>query len=451
MTGVTLSRWTLAYFGVALAALLAAEGLMSAGYGYPQTSISAPATLVLVHLVVLGWLSLLLCGALFQFVPVLVAKPLYSMVLSLPALVFLLLGIIALLSGFLHLSAVIGSALPFFPLASGLLVIGFGLVLWNLSLTLWNARPLTLPARFIVAGLCGLAATVGFGVMFALVLGGVIGGPVSVRLLADELPLHIVAGLGGWLTLSAMGVSYRLLAMFMLAPEQERASSRGALLLGASALGVIILGGGAVIALNHDSGPILLLGTILGLVAAALYIDDIVHLYRTRKRRTIELNSIMAMAAMASLVLAAWLIAILLATGQLAHHAGAVVFLVAFGWLSGLGLAMLYKIVPFLTWLECYGPILGKEVTPRVQDLVEERHARKWFVLYFLGVWGAVAALLVDATGVFRIAAALMLVATAGIIIQLVRARRLDDVPISARFPTGSYRPRLFMTSIRPD
>ena len=449
MTGVTLSRWTMAYFTVALAALLVAEVLMAVGYGYPQLPISAPATLVLVHLVVLGWLSLLLCGALFQFVPVLVAKPLYSMWLSLPALGFLAGGIMVLVLGFLHLSGTIKVMFPFFPMASGLLVVGFGLVLWDLGLTLWKARPLALPARFIVAGIGCLAAVVSFGVLFTLALGGVTASPASVRLLAYALPLHVVAGLGGWLTLTAMGVSYRLLAMFMLAPEQDRVSSHGAFWLGVAALGVVIVGGSAAIALNRGPGLMLLIGAVLGLIAVTLYIYDVVRLYQTRRRRIIELNSKMVILAMASLVLAVVLIVSLLGMEQLTQHIGAVVFLIAFGWLSGLGLAMLYKIVPFVTWLECYGPVLGKAVTPRVQDLVDEHRARKWFGLYFLGVWGATAALLVDATVVFRIAAALMLVTTTGIVVQLLRARRLDDVPVPARFPAGSQRPRLFMASLR--
>ncbi len=450
MAGVTLSRWTMAYFAMALLALLAAEVLMTAGYGYPQVPVGAPATLVLVHLVVLGWLSLLLCGAMFQFVPVLVAKPLYSMWLCLPVLGLLVAGLIMLLSGFLSLGGVIEPVLPFFALASGLLVAGFVLVLWDIGLTLWNARPLALPARFIVIGIASLAATVSFGAIFALLLGGVAGGFTISRLLVYGLPLHVIAGLAGWLTLTAMGVSYRLLAMFMLAPEQERVSSRAAFWLGTAALAVVVFGGSAAIVMNRAPWWMLLVGALLGLAAVALYVHDMMHLYHARKRRKIELNSTMAMVALAFLVAVALLIVVLLGMGQLTHHIAAVVFLGAFGWLSGLGLAMLYKIVPFLTWLECYGPVLGKGVTPRVQDLVEERRARKWFVLYFLGILGALATLLLGASIGFRIAAALMLVATVGIIVQLVRARRLDDVPSSVRFPAGSHRPRLLMALIQP-
>ena len=98
MTGVSLSRWTMSYFAAALLCLLAAEALMVLGYGFPQVTAEAPATLVLVHLVALGWLSLLLCGALFQFVPVLVAKPLHDNALPLLTLCCLASGLVLLLA-----------------------------------------------------------------------------------------------------------------------------------------------------------------------------------------------------------------------------------------------------------------------------------------------------------------------------------------------------------------
>ena len=132
--------------------------------------------------------------------------------------------------------------------------------------------------------------------------------------------------------------------------------------------------------------------------------------------------------------------------GDLDHHIGAIVFLLAFGWLSGLGLSKLYKIVAFVTWLECYGPILGKFPTPRVQDLVVEARAIKWFALYFAAVWLGELALLVGAVPVFRVSAGLMIVGTIGIVRQLVRARRLADVGEDARLPAGARHPRLLFS-----
>ena len=446
MTGASLSRWTMSYFAAALTALVIAEVLMAAGYGFPAAAIGAPQTLILVHLVTIGWLSLLTCGALFQFVPVLIAKPLYSDTLPLPALFSLLAGLVALILGFLQLGGQVEGGLPLLAIAGGLLGLGFALVLWNLGCTLWRARPLPLPARFVAAGLAGLTATVLLGATFAVVLGGTTQWAPLVALTGSALPIHAIAGLGGWLTLVAMGVSYRLLAMFMLAPELDGRRPRAVLALGTTALAIAVLGGPMTILLDVASGPVLALAGLAGLIALGLYGTDVVHLYRDRKRRKIELNSYMAALALVSLIAVPLLFIALLVLGRLSDGVAAVVFLVAFGWLSGLGLGKLYKIVPFLTWLECYGPVLGKTPTPRVQDLVVEKHAAKWFLFYFLAVWVGTGALIVGANAAFQGAAAAMLVATAGIVNQLVRARRLADVTPALRAPQGVRQPRLLLS-----
>jgi hypothetical protein len=158
-----------------------------------------------------------------------------------------------------------------------------------------------------------------------------------------------------------------------------------------------------------------------------------------------ELNSRAAQGAFLALALSAILLLALLATGTLERHIGALLYLVAFGWLTGLGLSQLYKIVPFLTWLECYGPVMGRKPTPRVQDLVMERRGWIWFALYFLGVLAGTATLLVDQPGLFRAAAAATLLATLAIVAELVVARRLANVPDDKRLPEGVSRPRLFL------
>jgi hypothetical protein len=306
-----------------------------------------------------------------------------------------------------------------------------------------------MPARFVCVGLASAALTAMLGIVFALVRGGIVDNSYLVDLATRGVPLHAIAGLGGWLTFCAMGVSYRLFAMFMLAPELQRRGTRTALHLGACALVMAVPGGMTAVWAGWNLGAVLTAAAFAGLGALGFYGRDMLHLYRARKRRVIELNTRMAVLAFASLGLAVLLAMVLAASGALQRHIPVVVFLVAFGWLSGLGLAKLYKIVPFMTWLECYGPVLGKKATPRVQDLVVEKRAEKWFLLYFVSVWAGAGALLFGFPPAFQVSAAAMFVATTGIVLQLLRARRLVDVKASDRFPDGVCQPGLLHSFVQ--
>jgi hypothetical protein len=448
MPGATLSRWTPSYFAAAVLFLLAAEVLMTLGIGYPAAALQAPETLIVVHFITIGWLSLLMCGALFQFVPVLVAKPIYSNRLPLPALLLILAGLAPLTGSFLQLGGYHSSEPHCFIVASVLLGSGFSLVLWNLGRTLWDARPLTLPARFVTVGLFCVAATVTFGIVFLLAFGGFVTVPFLLDLKAQGVPLHVIAGLGGWLTFTAMGVSHRLLAMFMLSPELDGPTTRWTFYLGTLSLALVIAAGTAAIGIGYGLDFALAAACVTGLACLALYGRDVLQLYRKRVRRVIELNSRMASIALINLA-AAILLAIACAIlGILERHIGALVFLFTFGWLTGLGLAKLYKIAAFVTWLECYGPVLGKTPTPRVQDLVVEPRAIKWFWFYFAAVAIGTLCLLAEASLPFRVAAAAMTVATAGIAFELLRTRRLVNVSDALRLPAGARRPRLFFTFV---
>jgi hypothetical protein len=446
MVGVSLSRWTMSYFAAALVALLAAEIMMATGFGFPAVAIASPDTLILVHVVAIGWLSLLMCGALFQFLPVLVVQPLHSNALAVPALVSLLAGLAALVLALLQFGGRIDLGAPFFTAAAVLLGLGFALVLYNLVRTMIASKTVPLPAWFVAAGLASVVSTVALGAIFSLVLGGVIESGPLLALTGAGLPIHAIAGLGGWLTFTAIGVSYRLLAMFMLAPELDGARPKSAFYLGTAALAIVIVGGVVTVLLEGNLLLTFLAALAVALPALAFYGADAIHLYRARKRRNIELNSHTAGIALGCLAASVALIVVLLALGRLSDHVGAVVFLVAFGWLTGLGLSQLYKIVAFLTWLECYGPVLGKIQTPRVQDLVVEARAIKWFVLYFAAVGVGAVALLAEAPTAFRFAAVAMAVGTTGIAAQLIRTRRLADVKAEARLPQGVRLPHLLLS-----
>jgi hypothetical protein len=447
MIGGNLSKWTMSYFAIAIAWLVLGELLMTIGFGFPAAAAEAPDTLVVVHIVCIGWLSMAMCGALFQFVPVLAAKPLFAEGWQLPALVLLTAGLVALLGGFMVLGGHLPVWLWLLPTAALLLVTGFGLVVTDLAITVWRAHAPMGPAYFVIAGLCSLCATAGFGSAFAWSLAG-IGRPDLSVLLKEGVPLHAIAGLGGWLTLTAMGVSYRLLSMFMLAPDVDNRRIRTTFLAGSATIGLVVAGGLLTIAAKTGIDLVLASAGGLGLITLALYGRNVVFLYWRRERAQLELNAKMAAWGFASLAAAVLLATVLAISGRFRAHVEAFAFLIAFGWLSGLVLAKLYKIVAFLTWIETYGPALGRTATPRVQDLVAEGRAAKWFGAYFISVWSGTAALLLDQPSAFRIAAFAMTVATVGIVQQLIRTRRLAEVAGPLRLPSGTHAPHLLYASV---
>ncbi|QFI69264.1 hypothetical protein [Sinorhizobium alkalisoli] len=449
MPGATLSRWTMSYFAAACLFLVIGECMLAAGYGYPFAEVGAPETLALVHLVAIGWLGLLMVGALLQFVPVLVAAPLRGGRLAAPALLLIIAGLLLLLGGFGALAGGPPLSPNLLPLGAVVIVAGFVLVAGMLAATLLAARPLPHPARFVAAGLLALVATVLIGACFAVLLSGAIESDLLTALVVHGVPLHAALGLGGWLSFTAIGVSYRLLPMFMLAPDNVRTTTKVAWWAGTAALGLVAASVGLAVIEPSAMTGLLVLAMLLTLGLTVLYGADAVRFYRKRRRKAVELNIRASYAAFAALIASVAMFALPAMRAAAGEGAAALVYLFVFGWLSGLGLAQLYKIVPFLTWLECYGPVLGRVPVPRVQDLVSERRARLWFYLYYAAVSAATFSLFMGSNPSFRIAALAQLAATIALIVEFARARNLSAVAAASRFPVGVPRPHLFLPPFR--
>jgi hypothetical protein len=440
----------MSYFAAACLFLVVGQGVMVAGYGYPFAAVHAPATLALVHVIAIGWLGLLMTGALLQFVPVLVAAPLRAGRLALPGLVLLIPGLFLLVGGFAALGGAEGVSSALLPLGALLLAMGFGLVIIMLAATLLAARPLPLPARFVAVGLGALIVAVLAGGTFTLVLTGAVTSAEAIALLLKGVPLHAALGLGGWLTFTAIGVSYRLLPMFMLAPDDTRATSRAVWWTGAAALAIVVA---SIVSLAVNSEGMEQARSVTGFLAVfatVLYSADVLRLFRERRRKTMEVNIRASYAAFVALFASVVMFALPTTRAAAGEGAAALVYLFVFGWLTGLGLAQLYKIVPFLTWLECYGPVLGRAAVPRVQDLVEEKRAGVWFFVYYLAVIAATLSLFAESPAPFRVATLAQLCATVGLMVELVRARMLSSVAAPLRLPAGAPRPHLFLPISRP-
>lgn len=451
MPGASLSRWTMAYFAASCVFLLLAEGLLVTGYGYPGAAIEAPPTLAVVHLLTTGWFGLLMSGALLQFVPVLVAKPLKGGGAALPGLAAIGIGEVSLVLGFMLMDRGGAFAAPLLSFGALGLSAGYLTIAGIVGFTLASAWPLALPAQFVGLGLVALLATLGLGATFALVLSGYL--PSSwTGFLPAGLPLHAALGLGGWLTVSAVGVSYKLLPMFLLSPDSASRGARRVWLAGAASIAMLL----AAVFLSANDGDAgfvtsaLTLALVFSLTALGFYAVDLHAIYHARRRPKLELNSLASIAAFAALFVGAGWLGVAAATGRLATDIAPIVYLLGFGWLTGLGLAKLFKIIPFLTWLECYGPILGRVPTPRVQDLVSEPRSRRWFLLFHAGVLLSTLALALDQPLLFRAGAGLQLGGSIALVAEFLRTRRLLEIVPDKRLPGGAIRPNFFLPSLQP-
>ncbi len=379
--------------------LAAAHLLLAARADAVLGSYRATATVAVTHLLVLGGIVATMMGALYQMTPVIFVAESPHHRLGLVQGALFTTGWILMVCGFLSgrtpLLAIGGTGVA---LAVLLFLAIIGTVLR--SATQWDTA-----GWYVIAAFSFLIATIAFGLTYALDwhFGWF---PIPPHLLA----IHVHLGGIGWLTLLIMGVSYRLVPMFAIAPAPTGILARGNL----GAFVGLLLGLVALLCLDARRGAIAVVAW--GLAAAVgIYLFDMARLYRQRRRRY-DLTLVTMWGAMACLGVAA-LMGALWSTGLPGRRFAATPWLLAYGYIALAGwcalaiCAHLTKIVPFLVWLHRYGRGMGRGPVPLLKDLLPQGAATAAIAGYAAGFLLTAAGLLGDHAGVVRIGAS---VAAAG-------------------------------------
>jgi hypothetical protein len=354
-------------FALAAALLLAWSG--------PEALASrwTPAALALTHLVTLGFLAMVMVGALFQFVAVFTGRRLPANDF-LAALVHagLALGTPALAAGLL-----LGLANW---IRGGALALGVALAAFVAACAWRLARAPSRDASLAAIGcaLAGLAVTVALGVTLGVALAGGLDLPLAG--LADA---HAAWGAVGWLLGLVAAVALRVVPMFQVTPPYPRPIERGfaPAMLAALAAWSLLGPGWARAALE-----------LLIALGAALFAAVTLVLLAKRRRRATDATVAFLQLGMASLAAAAllWtgarLVPALAGSEATPVALGALVF-VGFGMSVATG--MLYRIVPFLTWLRQSRSRAGAAAAPRVRSGVPHAllHAAGTALLVLAAPW----------------------------------------------------------------
>lgn len=368
----------LPYLSAALVALL----LYSVGVPLlaPQLvgSSSAPHVLGLTHVIVLGFVTMVMIGALHQLLPVALRATLWSPGLA-RAGFWLYAGSVAGFAPSVFLWWLPGIA-AFGTLAVlAVLVFSVNLLASYRSVQVWHAM-----AFYVLAGIFWLLLAIGLGGSYAL--------DHRFRWFAiteSRLAVHAQLGLAGWASLVLMGVSYKLTEMFSLAHGQGKRLRLWNLgFWNAGLLGLLV---STWVAPSSALVPAFALWL---LVSAAIYVFDIGRVLRHRRRKGFSLDQWHAFVSLASLLVAAGM-GVLLAAG----HQLTPTWTVSYGWvvLAGwFGFAILgkqYKIVPFLTWLRRFSRVAGSAPTPLLREMVDTRTGWVSFALLLVGYVGVTAGL----------------------------------------------------------
>ncbi len=292
--------------------------------------------LAVTHLVTLGFLAMIMVGAVQQLLPILMASPVPR-----PRLTSTMIHLL-LTTGTLLLGAGMLTGRPGLFIVA-MVTLGLGLLIFIavVAYCLVRARSSHATVSAMALAIISLLVTAGIGLVLA---GGY--GLASLQLPRYLTDLHLIWGMLGWVGLLVIGVAYQVVPMFQLTSNYPAVVMRwlprllfAALLLWSAALllpdsyyWLVLLGGGGLGAGYIGFAMITLL------------------LQQRRRRRVSDVSTDFWRLALVSLLLAMLVWGAdgfsLLQQGELLLG-----ILLIMGFAMSVVSGMLYKIVPFLLWL----------------------------------------------------------------------------------------------------
>lgn len=358
--------------------LVGALGVVYAAPALASGAYASPRVVAVAHLFTLGWLTTSLMGALYQFLPVALGRPIAS---ERVAHATFALHVVAV--SLFVVALMLGSG-PLLYAALVTLTIGITCFLTNLGVTLHRAdrRDVTWWAICCAAVFLGIT----------MVLGAALGINLRTGFLGVAQPIalgtHLHIALAGWVLLVMVGVSQRLLPMFLL-------SHGGRLYFAKYAVALIASGAGLLSVLHHipilgRELPAVLIGS--GVIA---FLWQAREFYRKRHRRRLDAGLRLAAGALGLLAVGV-LGAVVVLSGPASLHLRTAYGMVLVLACSLFVAAHYYKIVPFLIWNRHFGPLAGSRELPSVAQLYSQPLANAASALLMIG---AVALIFTVASG----------------------------------------------------
>lgn len=348
----------------------------------------------LAHTLTLGWVAMTLFGALCQMAPVLWETSLASPAAAKAAWWAFAAGI----GGFV---GCLWGGVDGYWVPAILLVCAVALYLYVLLRTMASARHLDWTGKHLAlaAGYLGVLAVLGLLLAYDGHRGLLFADPEGV------LVAHVHLALVGWVSLSIVGVSYRLVSMFSLSHLDSKTPGRLALaLLNAGLLGLVA----DALFFGHH------LLKVWSCVLSAGYLSYAYQMRRLFAQRSRAIDPALAYTLAALAGGSAWAaLGVSLAFGWIPDETetrAAYVLCALLGWVTPFILGQIHKIIPFLVWLHVYSKAWKPPTPlPKITDLTSERLAWAELAVYLPGACAGVVGFLLASYPLLRLGSVLLM------------------------------------------
>ena len=350
-----------------------------------------PEMLALTHLMVLGFITMIIFGSLYQLIPVVMEVKLFSETLAKITFYLFGTGLLILAVSFWEATFGINQSWLWFEVSGMLILAAVIFFAINTLKSAAKSDRMDMGNIFIITAIIYLILTVSLGIVVIINFARPF---ISVSII-DLLKMHINLGLMGWFLFLIIGVSSKLMPMFLIIHKlPDYLLKYTYYLLNA---GIVLL---VSVFYFYPHSWAIIVSAIPVFAGIGLFLRFNYYAFKHRFRKNLDVG--MKLSKAAFIILAFTLLLGLFAVISPRFTAAfqyridiAFVMSIIFGFLSALILGQTYKTLPFIVWLQKYQAKVGKQKIPLPQELYSDRianiHNQTFLVAFVFLITGELA------------------------------------------------------------
>ena len=363
----------------------------------------SPKLLTLTHVLVLGWITMIIFGALYQLIPVVMEVKLFSEKIAVITFFLFGAGLITLSISFwtFTFSRNIGVEVGGYLIIAAVLLFSI-----NTILSAAKTERKTIENTFIISAVIWLLLTVTLGILMALnfAFNFIPGSHLQL------LKMHAHIGFIGWFLMLVIGVASKLMPMFLIVHKLPVKLLHYAYYL--------INGGLILLSIGYyyysESWFLIMSGLlVVAGVITFLRFNYVAFSKRIRKKLDVGMKLSAAAFIMLGITVLLGLIAVMspdfigIFQTRIEIAYG---MLIVLGFLTALVLGQTYKTLPFIIWLQKYQSKVGKIKVPLPQELYSEKIANYHYYSFVLGIAILILGIIISQLIIIQTGAVLMII-----------------------------------------